>query len=637
MTVLSLIAGVGVADDSLSNELNSPVDEPTVVIHELSAGIPARPVSRAVQESTDPLVKLVSDCREAQRRRLLSTSEHTPWQIMHGMVGLREDLLLKHGDGIVNGLEWIATGPSFQNEPWFMKTRHGGQAHPFNKPWWFEGHINQFAAILSMASVPLDQKFQTPDGPITMRDMVRNAQMTVNSKEEVTWTLWLLSRYLPPDAEWTNAKGERWSIEKIVKVEIGKPVGGPTSPCGGTHGLFALAHARNVYLRSGKPLRGVWLEAEQKIQKYIRTARMQLNSDGSLSSSFFKGREYKQDFDKRMASCGHLLEFLMMAVPQKQLSEPWLRRAIEATANDLMANRKQYVSCSPLYHATNALSIYLDRVAPYTPDELAKKNEKTKSVSQTRVLPDTPQAANKTSEIVSPAEPQSSATGTSAAPIAMPPAGAESTAPAATETKTATPQSSDSSPSATPQEATTLPATESPKSPESLDVPDSGASPSPSIESPPAPIGDASDAQSLMTVYTLMDMLIGTALESSETAPSDSEPIAVEPVQSAPQPVPLSADVAAPVNNQEGAFEASTTASKTIDIVVTPATGGASTQPDADAAGICEPQAVDTPAGLSAPDKPDSPTDDAPQRGSWKATPLERRKPITVTPRPKSV
>ena len=105
-----------------------------------------------------------------------------------------------------------------------------------------------------------------------------------------------------------------------------------------------------------------------------------------LSSSFFKGRDYKQDFDKRMASCGHLVEFLMMALPQDKLSEPWVRRAVEATANDLMANRKAYVSCSPLYHATNGLSIYLDRVAPLTPAEIAQKPPNTLSISRSKEL-----------------------------------------------------------------------------------------------------------------------------------------------------------------------------------------------------------------------------------------------------------
>lgn len=376
-----IVANIGVGEERFPNELGSTIDEPQVILPESKSKVPIRPASQEVQASTDPLVKLAWETREATRRRLLSTSEHTPWQMMHGLLGLRQDFLILHQGETVNGLEWIKTGPMYQNEPWFQKTVHGGQAHPFNKPYWFEGHINQFLAILAMCNVPLDTQFGTPQGPITMRDMLKNAQMTVNEKEEVTWTLWALCTYLPSDAEWINARGERWSIERLVKVETAKPVGGPTSPCGGTHGLFALARARNVYLRSGKPLRGVWLQAEQKIRRYIETARMNQNSNGTLSSAFFKGRDYKDDFDKRMASTGHVLEFLMMALPQERLKEAWVRRAIEATANDLMANRKAFVSCSPLYHATNALSIYLDRVVPVQPN-LALQNPPTRAVSQ---------------------------------------------------------------------------------------------------------------------------------------------------------------------------------------------------------------------------------------------------------------
>lgn len=360
--------------------------EPQVILPAYDHAVPIRTASKEISESTDSLVKFVWETREAQRRRLLSTKEHTPWQIMHGLLGLRQDFLISHNGQAVNGLDWIYTGPTYMNESWFQKSPHGGRAHPFSKPYWFEGHINQFLAILSMCNIPLDQQFATPQGPITMRDMLKNAQMTVNAKEEVTWTLWALSTYLPSDATWVNAAGEQWSIEKLVQIETGKKVGGPTSPCGGTHGLFALARARNVYLRTGKPLRGVWLEADQKIKRYTETARLLRNNDGSLSSAFFKQKEYKQDFDKRMASEGHVLEFLMMAVSQEQLKEPWVRKAIETTANDLMNNRKAYVSCSPLYHATNALSIYLERVAPDGVQPMAKKAETATSVSNSKTL-----------------------------------------------------------------------------------------------------------------------------------------------------------------------------------------------------------------------------------------------------------
>ena len=381
------------------NELNSPIDEPQVTIQENSSNAVMRPVPQEIQNSTDPLIKLVYETREAQRRRLLSTAENTPWQIMHGMLALREDYLIRHDGKPVNCLEWIQSGPKFEGEAWFEKTqvrvltvRGGrqvsdnvmvGRGHPYNKPYAFEGHINQFTAILSMSGVPLETQFATPQGPVSMRDLLTYAKLTVNEKEEVTWSLWALSRYLPPDAEWINSKGEKWSIERLVKVEVGKSLQG--APCGGTHGLFALAHARNVYLRSGKPLVGVWLEAEQKIRRYIQTARMQQNSNGTLSSNYFRGREFKPAFDKRMASSGHVLEFLMMALPSRELSDPWVRRAIEATSNDLMANRKAFVSCSPLYHATSALSIYLDRVAK--PElNIAQGAPKTHTISNSKEI-----------------------------------------------------------------------------------------------------------------------------------------------------------------------------------------------------------------------------------------------------------
>ena len=360
--------------------------EPIVILSDGSGRVPVREVSLAVQQSSDPLHRLVWDTRETTRRRLLSTKDHTPWQIMHGLLGLRQDLLLSHNGQVVNALEWIQSGPKFQNESWFEKTVHGGRAHPYIKPYWFEGHINQFVAMLASCNMPLDAKFGTPSGPITMQDMLKNAQMTVNAREEVTWTLWALCTYLPSDARWVNAAGEEWSIEKLVQLETAKTVGGPTSPCGGTHGLFALARARNVYLRTGRPLRGAWFAADQKIRKYIETAKVYRNSDGSLSSGFFKTREYKQDFDKRMASQGHLLEFLMMSVSQEELKSDWVRRAVTMTCNDLNANQNQYASCSPLYHAANALSIYLDRVAQEMPPRVAQNSDDMSSSQTARKI-----------------------------------------------------------------------------------------------------------------------------------------------------------------------------------------------------------------------------------------------------------
>lgn len=381
-------------------------DEPKVDLRERAPSV-FRNVSRTRRARTnDRLVELVKETVEVTSRRMLSTEQHTPWQMIHALLGLRNEWSILHEGNPVSGLDWIAAGQSFENEYWFEKTQFGGRAHPYSRPYAFEGHANQTIALISMCGVGLDREFGTAGGTVTMRDMIRHAQMTVTSKDEPTWTLWALSRYLPPSAQWRNKDGDYWSIERLVKEQVDKPMKG--APCGGTHGLFALAHARNVYLQQGNQLRGVWLEADYKIRKYINTARFLQNRDGSLSSNYFRGREYNPDFNKRMASVGHTLEFLMIALPQKELNQPWVRRAIESAARELMNNRRAYVKCSPLYHTVNALNIYLDRVNPAQPAKVAINPERktvqadkpkpkksgvpVKTVSQPKPVPDSTDA-----------------------------------------------------------------------------------------------------------------------------------------------------------------------------------------------------------------------------------------------------
>ena len=135
-------------------------------------------------------------------------------------------------------------------------------------------------------------------------------------------------------------------------------------------------------------MRGVWLEAEYKIRKHINIARMQQNTNGTLSSNFFRGRSYEYDFNKRMASAGHVLEFLMIALPQEELQEQWVRRAIDATSRDLLNNRRAYVKCSPLYHAVNGLSIYLLRVKNNQPNtDVAESATETKTAQAEGLKP----------------------------------------------------------------------------------------------------------------------------------------------------------------------------------------------------------------------------------------------------------
>ncbi len=318
-----------------------------------------------VAAPVDPLVKLATDAVEVSSRRYLTADMHTPWQIIHGLLAYRQDfqLKLKDSDKKINAIEWASSGVNFRGESLFQKTPYGGRAHPFSQIFYFEGHPTQFMAYLTMCRLPPSHEFKTASGEVvTVQDIINNAKMEVTRAPDVemTWTLWALAHYLEPTAQWVNKNGEHWSMEELLRVELRNAI--YDSPCGGTHSLFAIAYARNAHLQSKQPLRGVWLEADQKIQRFIAEAKALQNSDGSFSKHYFKGRDFSNDFNTRITGSGHMIEWLMVALPQSRLSEPWVQNGIRCVAQDLIENRHQNAECGPLYHAVDGLQIYRERM-----------------------------------------------------------------------------------------------------------------------------------------------------------------------------------------------------------------------------------------------------------------------------------
>jgi hypothetical protein len=322
------------------------------------------PAPVVAQPPIDPLLQLATEAVEISSRRYLTADLHTPWQVIHGLLAYRQEFQLKTQDGRkINALDWAGSGVTFRGESLFQKTPFGGRAHPFIQAYWFEGHPTQFMAYLTMCRLPTTHEFKTSTGEIvTVQDIINNAKMEVTraTDVEMTWTLWALAHYLEPSAQWVNKNGEHWSMEELVRVELRNTI--YDGPCGGTHSLFAIAYARNAYLQSKQPLRGTWLEADQKIQRFIAEARALQNPDGSFSTHFFKGRGSSNDFNTRITSSGHMIEWLMVALPQSRLSEPWIQNGVRCLAQDLIDNRHVNAECGPLYHAVDGLQIYRERM-----------------------------------------------------------------------------------------------------------------------------------------------------------------------------------------------------------------------------------------------------------------------------------
>jgi hypothetical protein len=310
-------------------------------------------------------VPLIRRAVDVTSRRYLSTDVHTPWQIAHGVCALRHHYYLKDENGEkVKALDWIADDPQFDGQPWFVMTRFGGKGQPYNgTPYHFEGHPNQFLAYFTMAGLPRDFTFKSGDRTFTVADWIHTAKMECNDHEEMTWTLWSLVFYDESDAEWYNAQGEHWSIERLIRKQINTPIS--RAACGGNHGLFAVACARNAYLQAGHSLRGAWLEGHMWLTQYVELAKRWQNPDGSFSAEWYRTPAHTGDVNRRLTTTGHCLEFLMVALPQDELSKPWVRRAVERICHDLIDPRGVPVdgkAVGGMYHSVNAIMLYSERM-----------------------------------------------------------------------------------------------------------------------------------------------------------------------------------------------------------------------------------------------------------------------------------
>lgn len=322
---------------------------------------------------------------DVSSRRYLRANEHSPWQIFHGLLALKQDFQLVLGNSKVNAIEWIATSePQFDGQPLLMKTPHGGKFHSFTRPYAFEGHPAQFLALLSQSDLPTTYRFKVGNQFITLGDIITNTTKEVNTREEVTWVLWGLQHYMRPDAQWVNQNNEPWSIERLVQIETQAPVVG--APCGGNHRLFALTRTRDKHLKFGGKLVGTWAQADYKIRQHIEIARSMQNFDGTFSSKFYETSGHTSDLNQRFNTTGHTMEFLSIALPNERLNEPWVRNAVSVLCNDLIANRQRQIDCGPLYHTLNSLMIYRERVRSLQPStqpapQVAQPQLTTKPVS----------------------------------------------------------------------------------------------------------------------------------------------------------------------------------------------------------------------------------------------------------------
>ncbi len=360
--LLALLLAVG-CDSSQATTSNLP------------ANVAAQPAQLPLdQDLRDQLDRVIASAGSRQ----LDPKVQSAWQIVHGLLAFGPELKLSVNGEPTPALEWLLSGGALKG--WVMMPGEKGLdslLEAGSKTG--QGHEDQWLGYLSQAGVPLDQELLVGGNTYTVADLVTQAQWDVREGMEATWTLMALSAYLPQDSQWPAKDGTTWNLERIVAMEAAQPLEG--SACGGSHRLYALATAINTHQAQGGELTGGWKVAEDYIQTAIAKAKDLQQPDGAFSTNYFSRSGNAVDLDIRISTTGHVLEFLMTALADAEIREPWVTRSVVNLAELLEATQDVDLECGGLYHAVRGLNLYRER--RFGPPQLAAESESADEVPQT--------------------------------------------------------------------------------------------------------------------------------------------------------------------------------------------------------------------------------------------------------------
>ena len=321
----------------------------------------AMPSSEVLQKQLDDIL----DFTFQQRR--LTLEQHAAWQILHGALVYQRDFLVYDQGQPVSAIDHLLAGRSMRGwnlEPVShgLSDQRGLRVIMDEGSKAGQGHADQWLAVLAQSGLPPTQTIVVDGNQYTIADLVRQVQWDLprNLQQEYSWTLIGLTTYLPTDEKWTASDNQTWSVERLIRSETEQDLF--DSACGGTHRLIGMAMAVNRHLDQEGKLTGAWKLADDRIQQAIQMAQDTQNPDGSFSTAFLSSRRSSLDLAENLGTTGHVLEFLVLAMSDEQLSEPWVKRAVARLTKIFELTKSVDLECGKLYHAAHGLALYRDRL-----------------------------------------------------------------------------------------------------------------------------------------------------------------------------------------------------------------------------------------------------------------------------------
>lgn len=312
----------------------------------------------------------IDDALDFTWARHMNTQDHAAWQIVHGILAYGRDLKIESEGQVVSALDHALQGGYIRG--WNMRPGDKGLESLLESgSKEGQGHEDQWLGYISQIGLPMAQPIAVRGKTYTIQDLIRQAEWDVYDGMEATWTLMAFSTYLPLDHHWTSKDGSHWNMERLVGMEAAQKL--EESACGGAHRLYGLTCAVNRFAKEGQPLVGGWKAADDRIQESIRAAKAHQQPDGALSTDWFFRASASPEIALRISTTGHVLEFLVLAMSDEEVREPWVARAADRLCDMLRQTRDLPVECGALYHAAHGLYLYRLRLygEPWRPQQTA--------------------------------------------------------------------------------------------------------------------------------------------------------------------------------------------------------------------------------------------------------------------------
>ena len=315
----------------------------------------------------DDLCKRITNIlKQTQDGRQLSTELQGAWQIVHGILAFGEQFTVLHESVTVPALDYLLEGGTLQG--WKLRPGENGIIALVEEGSALgQGHQDQWLGDLSQCGnegIPLETPLIVGETSATVDDLLRQAQADLHTGQEATWTLMAFATYLHEDEIWEASNGEIWNLSRVIEMELDTDL--YSSACGGSHRLYGLATAVNIYRgrhpEASELLPEPWKAAEDTILESIDLSRRFQQADGSFSTQFFERPASSIDVFAKLSSSGHIFEFLAVALPAERLREPWVLRAADRLAITLEQTADIDIECGALYHAAHGLLLYRNRL-----------------------------------------------------------------------------------------------------------------------------------------------------------------------------------------------------------------------------------------------------------------------------------